>query len=61
MQANDMFLPFLNEIPKNEYFEIAGLKLFLDDIILICLIIFLYNENVKDQFLLIILVLLLLS
>lgn len=42
-------------------FEIFGIKLFFDDILLICLIFFLYAEGVKDQSLFIALILLLLS
>ena len=42
-------------------FEIFGIKLFFDDILLICLIFFLYKEEVKDQSLFISLILLLLS
>ena len=42
-------------------FEIFGIKLYFDDILLICLIFFLYNEGVQDQYLFIALVLLLLS
>lgn len=44
-----------------ECFEIFGLKLYYDDILLICLIFFLYQEDVKDQNLFIALILLLLS
>ena len=44
-----------------EYFEIFGLKLYFDDILLICMIFFLYNEGVQDQMLFISLILLLLS
>ncbi len=40
-------------------FEIFGIKLFLDDIIILCLLFFLYQENVKDEMLYIILFLLL--
>ena len=48
--------------PENEpVFEILGIKLYSDDILLICLIFFLYNEGVKDEFLFVALVLLLLS
>lgn len=47
-----------NDIPM---FEIFGIKLYLDDILLICLIFFLYDEGVKDQSLFIALILLLLS
>lgn len=42
-------------------FNILGLKLYYDDILLICLIFFLYNEGIKDESLFIVLVLLLLS
>ena len=42
-------------------FEIFGIKLFFDDILLVSLIFFLYNEGVKDQSLFIALILLLLS
>ena len=46
---------------EDPFFEIFGLKLYYDDILLICLIFFLYQEDVKDQYLLFALVLLLLS
>lgn len=42
-------------------FEIFGIKLYYDDILLISLIFFLYKEGVKDQYLFISLILLLLS
>ena len=42
-------------------FEILGLKIFLDDALIICLLFFLYQEKVKDDGLFIILVLLLLT
>ncbi|MCL2342236.1 MAG: hypothetical protein FWC53_04300 [Firmicutes bacterium] len=42
-------------------FEIMGIKLYLDDLILIGLLFFLYNEGVKDQMLFIALILLLMS
>lgn len=42
-------------------FEIFGIKLYFDDILLVCLIFFLYQEGVKDQSLFISLILLLLS
>ena len=47
-----------NDIPV---FEMFGINLFLDDIIIICILIFLYKEEVKDQFLYIILFMLLLA
>ena len=42
-------------------FELFGIKLFLDDIIIICILFFLYQENVKDEMLYIILIMLLSS
>lgn len=47
--------------PNQECFEIFGIKLYFDDLLLICLIFFLYNEGVKDSFLFIALILLLIS
>ena len=58
MQTNNNFLSFFDNNSNNEFIEILGIKLFTDDIIIICLIIFLYNEGVKDQFLFIALILL---
>ncbi len=53
------------ETPKTEnqkpIFEIFGIKLFFDDLLLISLIFFLYTEGVQDQSLFIALILLLLS
>lgn len=42
-------------------FEIFGIKLHSDDILLICLIFFLFKEEVNDEYLFISLILLLLS
>lgn len=42
-------------------FEIFGLKLYMDDILILCLLYFLYEENVKDELLFIALLMLLLS
>ena len=50
-----------DEKKANELFEIFGIKLYFDDILLICLIFFLYNEGVKDYYLFISLILFLLS
>ena len=60
MLQNSLF-PYQDSDFDSQYFEIFGLKLYFDDLLLICLIIFLYNEGVKDQFLFISLILLLLS
>ena len=43
------------------FFEIFGIKLFFDDILIICILLFLYNEKVKDESLFVCLILLLLS
>ena len=50
-----------NSKEKKDCFEIFGLKLYSDDILILCLIFFLYNEGVKDTELFIALILLLLS
>ena len=42
-------------------FSLFGLNLYFDDVLLICIIFFLYNENVNDPFLFITLILLLLN
>lgn len=42
-------------------FEIFGLKLYLDDVLIMCLLYFLYTEGVQDQELFLCLILLLLS
>ena len=49
------------EYNSTEYFEILGLKLHFDDLLIIALLFFLYQENVKDTYLYIALILLLLS
>lgn len=43
------------------YFNLFGLKLYNDDLLLISLIFFLYKEDVKDQYLFVAFILLLLS
>lgn len=57
----DNFLHQEDRKEDEKYFEILGLKLYNDDILLLCLIFFLYKEDVKDPYLFIALVLLLLS
>ena len=42
-------------------FDLFGIKLYFDDILIICLIFFLYNEGVKDEVLFFSLILLLLT
>lgn len=57
-----------NECKKNKsnnntdyLFDLFGLKLYTDDVLLVSLIYFLYSEGVKDESLFIVLILLLLS
>ncbi len=44
-----------------QFFDIFGIRLYFDDILILCLLFFLYQEEVNDQFLFIALLLLLLS
>ena len=46
---------------NNPVIELLGIKLYLDDIIILCLLFLLYKEGIKDEMLFIALVLLLLS
>lgn len=46
---------------SDECFEIFGIKLYFDDLLIIALLFFLYQEDVKDSYLYIALILLLLS
>lgn len=50
-----------NSDDNNEFIEIFGIKLFFDDILILCLLFFLYKQNVNDPLLFIALLLLLLS
>ena len=45
----------------NFLFELFGLKIYLDDVIIVALLFFLYQEGVQDEGLFIALILLLLS
>ena len=47
--------------PDEEFFDLFGLKLYHDDLLLLGLIFFLYKEDVKDEYLFLALVLLLIS
>lgn len=47
--------------PEEPILELLGITLYLDDIIILCLLFFLYKEEVKDEMLYICLILLLLS
>ena len=46
---------------QDQYFDIFGTRLYFDDILILCLLFFLYKEEVNDQLLFIALLLLLLS
>lgn len=52
--------PFFSDI-EEPIFEILGIQLYLDDIIILGLLFFLYQEGVQDEMLFISLILLLLS
>ena len=52
--------PFFNDI-EEPIFEILGIQLYLDDIIILGLLFFLYQEGVQDEMLFIALILLLLG
>ncbi len=52
--------PFFNNI-EEPIFEILGIELYLDDIIILGLLFFLYQEGVQDEMLFISLILLLIS
>lgn len=59
-------LLYIGSCPEDNYssdecFEIFGLKLHFDDLLIICILFFLYQEDVKDTYLYISLILLLLS
>ena len=54
--------PIKNNSDKdNILFEIFGLKIYFDDILIICILLFLYQEGIRDEYLFISLILLLLS
>lgn len=62
---NDIVCDFNNENTDTNLnepiFEIFGIKLYFDDLLIIALLFFLYKENCTDEYLFIILVILLLS
>lgn len=59
--ANLNFSNLFSSNLEEPILEILGIKLYFDDILIIGLLFFLYNEGVKDEFLFISLILLLLS
>ena len=58
-------IPPVNHAVKQDktdvIFELFGLKIYFDDLLLICILIFLYQEGIQDDYLFIALILLLLS
>ena len=53
-------LPFFDNT-DSEYIELFNMKFYFDDLLILCLLLFLYKENVHDEILYVILILLLLS
>lgn len=51
----------VNSEASDAFFEIFGLKLYFDDVLIMCILFFLYNEKVHDEELFICLILLLLT
>lgn len=51
----------LNNFSNEVLFEIFGLKIYFDDLLLVCILLFLYQEGIQDEYLYIALILLLLS
>ena len=43
------------------WFDLFGIKLYFDDVLILALLFFLYNENIKDEGLFLALVMLLIS
>lgn len=53
---------FNSHVSSNEqFFDIFGIRLYFDDILILCLLFFLYQEDVTDQLLFMALLLLLMS
>lgn len=50
-----------NNRDDREFFEIFGIRLYFDDILILCLLYFLYKEDVHDEMLFFALILLLIS
>ena len=63
-QTNNVCSDFANDKSSNEYeqfINIFGFKLYFDDILILLILFFLYQEEVKDSYLYIILIMLLIS
>lgn len=61
LQNSNSYNGRINKSNNAPLFTLFGIQLYFDDILLICIILFLYNEKIEDNYLLIALVLLLLS
>ena len=55
------YFPSISQDNNDDYFDFLGIKLHSDDLLIIFLLFILYNEDVKDIYLYIALILLLLS
>ena len=54
-------LSSLLDSSNSEYIELFNIKIYFDDLLIICLLFFLYKEHVDDEILYVILILLLLT
>ncbi len=61
MEINNFFYNFLNGNSTLEYIDVLGYRIYIDDLLLIVLIFFLYKEGVEDNLLLMCLISLLFS
>ena len=61
IDSNTNFSNNKNFIQNEHFLSILGIKLYFDDLIILALLFFLYNEGVKDEGLFICLILLLIS
>jgi len=52
---------FLDNKEDISFIELFGFKLYFDDILILCLLYFLYTENIKDEGLFLALILLLIT
>lgn len=53
------YMSYYKDLPP--MFHLLGLNIYFDDILIICILFFLYNEEVNDPYLFLILVLLLMN
>ncbi len=60
MEQNNSILSFFQN-SDFEYIELFNIKFYFDDLLILCLLFFLYKEDVHDDFLYVILIALLLT